>query len=71
MQVATLHVRGSLLGITEIQEPPGPPNCVAAERERLVASLEREREPLSAVLARAPSFFAVLRGPDHVFERVN
>jgi two-component system cell cycle sensor histidine kinase/response regulator CckA len=43
----------------------------AQERERLVASLERERTHLSTVFEQAPSFFATLRGPTHVFERVN
>ena len=43
----------------------------AAERERLLALAEAERKRLEDVFLHAPSFMAVLRGPDHVFERVN
>lgn len=42
-----------------------------AERERLLREVEAERERLAEVFQRAPSFMAVLRGPDHVFERAN
>jgi PAS domain S-box-containing protein len=41
------------------------------ERERRVVSLESEYSRLATVFENAPSFLAVLRGPDHVFERVN
>jgi signal transduction histidine kinase len=45
----------------------------AAERDReeLLAALEVERARLVEVFRQAPSFLAVLRGPDHVFEFVN
>lgn len=43
----------------------------AAERERLLAEAETERRRLEEVFQHAPSFIAVLRGPDHIFERVN
>ena len=45
----------------------------AAERERnqLLRRIEVERARLEEVFRRAPSFIAVLRGPDHVFEVVN
>ena len=43
----------------------------ARERERLVASLGRERTHLAAVFEQAPAFLAVGRGPHHVFDRVN
>jgi PAS domain-containing protein len=45
----------------------------AAERERvrLHEALEAERARLSDVFRQAPSFLAVLRGPDYVFELVN
>ena len=46
-------------------------HAVAQERERLLASLELERARLNAIFVHAPAFLAVLRGPDHVFERVN
>ncbi|WP_254511465.1 PAS domain-containing hybrid sensor histidine kinase/response regulator [Anatilimnocola floriformis] len=41
------------------------------ERERLLAEVDAERRKLEEVFQHAPSFIAVLRGPDHVFERVN
>ena len=41
------------------------------ERERLLATLISERGRLSSIFDLSPSFLAILRGPDHVFERVN
>ena len=41
------------------------------ERDRLVHALEVERARLAYVFRQAPTFLAVLRGPDHVFELVN
>ncbi|WP_337176706.1 PAS domain S-box protein [Paludisphaera sp.] len=41
------------------------------ERERLLAHLADERERLAEAFERSPAFVAVLRGPDHVFERAN
>lgn len=41
------------------------------ERERLLAEAEAERRRLEEVFRNAPSFMAVMRGPQHVFERVN
>ena len=41
------------------------------EREQLLRALEVERARLEEVFRRAPSFIAVLRGPDYVFEVVN
>ncbi len=43
----------------------------AVERERLIAHLDVDRSQLAALFDQAPSFFAVLRGPTYVFERVN
>ena len=43
----------------------------AREREHLIAQLDVERAQLEALFELAPSFLAVLRGPTHVFERVN
>ncbi|MBB4637266.1 ATP-binding protein [Longimicrobium terrae] len=45
--------------------------ALQAERERLTRDLEIERERLAAVFQHAPSFLAVLRGPDHVFTLAN
>lgn len=41
------------------------------EREQLINSLEVERERLSYLFEKSPSFVALLRGPEHVFEIVN
>lgn len=41
------------------------------EREKLLREVENERERLRDIFQRAPSFMCILRGSDHVFERVN
>ena len=41
------------------------------EAERLLRALEVERSRLEYIFSRAPSFLAVLRGKNHVFELVN
>ncbi len=41
------------------------------ERERLLAAVEAERQRLEQVFQFSPAFMAILRGPTHVFERVN
>jgi PAS domain S-box-containing protein len=43
----------------------------AQERERLLAELKVERARLRDAFQHAPSFMAVLRGPNHVYEFVN
>jgi signal transduction histidine kinase len=55
---------GVVLDITERER-------VEKERERLLGELQIERSRLGYVFQRAPSFLAVLRGPEHVFELVN
>ena len=42
-----------------------------AERDRLLMELEAQRGRLSDIFRRSPSFMAVVRGPDHVFELAN
>ncbi len=42
-----------------------------AEREGLLREVEAERRRLADVFQHAPAFMGVLRGPTHVFERVN
>jgi PAS domain S-box-containing protein len=42
-----------------------------SERQRLLNALHVERARLAEVFRLAPSFLAVLRGPNHVFELVN
>jgi len=43
----------------------------ALEREKLLRALDVERSRLFEVFQQSPTFLAVLRGPDHVFELVN
>jgi PAS domain S-box-containing protein len=45
--------------------------AASAERDRLLRALRLERARLAYVFEHAPSFLAVLRGPDFVFELVN
>ncbi|MEO8334991.1 MAG: PAS domain S-box protein [bacterium] len=47
------------------------PNREAETPERRIAWLELERAHLTDIFEHAPAFLAVLRGPEHVFERVN
>lgn len=55
---------GVVLDITERKR-------VEKERERLLDALQVERSRLGYVFQRAPSFLAVVRGPEHVFELAN
>lgn len=41
------------------------------ERSLLISQLQQERKRLADLFEQAPAFFAVLRGPDHVFEMTN
>ncbi len=45
--------------------------ALQAERDRLLEELQLERARLEYVFQQAPSFLAVVRGPDHVFELAN
>ncbi|MDQ3651128.1 MAG: PAS domain-containing protein [Acidobacteriota bacterium] len=42
-----------------------------AERERLLQSLTHERSRMAYIFEHSPSFVAVLRSPEHIFELVN
>jgi PAS domain S-box-containing protein len=42
-----------------------------ADRDRLLAQLDAERQRLTDVFEQSPAFLAVLRGPEHVFDLVN
>lgn len=57
-------VAGSTRDISQIRH-------TEKENERLLKTLQVERERLSELFLRAPAFIAVLRGPTHIFERVN
>jgi PAS domain S-box-containing protein len=41
------------------------------ERSRLIRELQQQRERLADLFQQAPAFFAVLRGPEYVFEMIN
>jgi PAS domain S-box-containing protein len=41
------------------------------ERSRLINELQQQRERLADLFQQAPAFFAVLRGPDFIFEMIN
>jgi PAS domain S-box-containing protein len=41
------------------------------ERSRLINELQQQRERLADLFQQAPAFFAVLRGPDYIFEMIN
>jgi signal transduction histidine kinase len=45
--------------------------AMEGEREKLLGELQLERARLADVFRQAPTFLAVLRGADHVFELVN
>ena len=44
---------------------------VEAERDRLLAQLDEERNRLTSAFEQSPAFIALLRGPTHVFEMIN
>ncbi len=62
---------GLLLGVVIVCRDITGRKQAEDERERLLRQVETERERLADVFQRAPSFMAVVRGPDHVFERAN
>ncbi|MDB4887442.1 MAG: Blue-light-activated protein, partial [Gemmatimonadetes bacterium] len=69
---APIHdAAGTLTGGVVISVDITAQQAQARERERLVASLQNERQHLASIFQHAPSFLAVARGPDHVVERVN
>jgi signal transduction histidine kinase len=45
--------------------------ALEAERERLLRVVQVEQNRLASVFERAPTFLAVMRGPEHVVERAN
>ncbi|GAC1480509.1 MAG: hypothetical protein NVS1B4_25690 [Gemmatimonadaceae bacterium] len=65
---------GSVAGVlVTVEETTG---AIAArahheERERLIRQISGEHDRLAEIFRLAPSFIAVLRGPNHVFEFVN
>jgi PAS domain S-box-containing protein len=41
------------------------------DRSHLIKELQQQRERLADLFQQAPAFFAVLRGPDYIFEMIN
>lgn len=62
---------GSIIGCVVVNVDITERQAEAREREQLVTQLDVERSHLASVFEHAPAFMAVLRGPKHVFERVN
>lgn len=62
---------GSSIGALVVNTDVTERQAAAQDRERMVVALEFERARLAAIFEEAPSFLAVLRGPDYVFERSN
>jgi two-component system cell cycle sensor histidine kinase/response regulator CckA len=62
---------GGMIGGVVVNVDVTERQAKASERERLIAQLDGDRAQLAALFDLAPSFLAVLRGPTHVFERVN
>ena len=61
------RIAAAVLAVIDITER----KRVEEERTRLVNELETQRARLADVFQRSPSFMAVVRGPDHVFELCN
>ena len=57
--------------LAEAIEAEGAAKAMAEERDRLLQALRVERARLEDVFRLAPTFLAVLRGPQHVFELAN
>ena len=53
------------------RKPEGKKKTAAEQNAGLAHALEVERARLGEVFRQAPSFMAVVRGPEHVFELVN
>jgi signal transduction histidine kinase len=62
---------GSIAGVLVVCQETTKRVRAEKERESLLAALKRERARLAEVFRQAPTFLAVLRGADHVFELVN
>jgi two-component system cell cycle sensor histidine kinase/response regulator CckA len=58
---------GAVVVVVDITEQ----QSLLREREKLLASLEFERQRLGTIVEKAPATIAVLRGPDHVYQLVN
>lgn len=68
--VSTHDVAGNMYITTSVRDISERKRA-EEERERLLRSLEAERTRLAYLFRHAPTFVAVLRGPDHTFELAN
>ncbi|MDB4995011.1 MAG: Blue-light-activated protein [Myxococcaceae bacterium] len=66
-----LDEQGGMMGGVVVLVDVTQAHEAARERDRLIASLDYERQRLGMLLEKAPAFIAVVRGKDHVFEFVN
>jgi two-component system cell cycle sensor histidine kinase/response regulator CckA len=62
---------GAIIGGVVVNVDVTDRQAEARERERLITQLDGDRSQLATLFEEAPTFLAVLRGPNHVFERVN
>lgn len=62
---------GQLIGALNVLVDITERKRLEVEPQRLLGELRTERERLLEIFERSPAFVAVLRGPEHVFERVN
>lgn len=62
---------GQVIGASKIARNITAQKQVELERRRLQEQVEVERARLAEVFQRAPSFLALLRGPQHTFELAN
>ena len=62
---------GRVIGASKIARDITERKAAEEERRRLQDEVEAERARLAEVFRRAPSFLAILRGPEHVFDLAN
>ncbi|MEX0793055.1 MAG: PAS domain S-box protein [Pirellulaceae bacterium] len=66
-----LDSEGHVVGASKIARDITAQKQAEAREQRLHRETEDDRSRLADVFQRAPSFLAVMRGPDHVFEMAN
>jgi PAS domain S-box-containing protein len=64
-------VEGNVIGASKVARDVTDRKRAEEERRRLQEEVEAERSRLAEVFRRSPSFMAIFRGPEHVFERAN
>jgi signal transduction histidine kinase len=70
-QLLEVHERTTIEQSRRLEDALAEAGALAAERERLIAELDRERSRLKDIFMQAPAVIAMLRGPEHVFEMAN